>query len=457
MEAIENFKIKLLKLSFNISFDMHCIKTLKSLNDYLESKNKYHTYDYDIRKIIDLLIYDFSEYDIIKRLQEIKNLKKDSSTKKSFLIRYGEIEGEKRYLKRSEKQKITSTKEYLIDKFGEEQSTLILKSKCPNNLDTLINKCGEEEGRKKYDNYIKNYKFGNSLEGYIKKYGKETGKKLYDKRQETYAVVNTKEGYIQRHGEKEGLLKWENKNKKNSYKKSKQYYIDTYGEDGKIIFKDHTWYGNIRRKHGNKWFENFLKEKRNKSKIPHKEKYIQIYGEIEGNKKYNEYILKQKYAHTIEYYIEKYGEEQGKIEYIKAKKRLIDNLINKKNASDISKNLFEILKNKLNDEYCKFMGNNTEMFIYDEVTNKLFFYDFTYNNKIIEFNGDFWHMNPLKYNENDVNKMTHIYAKDIWENDKYKQELASKHEYKIKIIWESVYHKNKEEIINECLNFLKNE
>ena len=62
-------------------------------------------------------------------------------------------------------------------------------------------------------------------------------------------------------------------------------------------------------------------------------------------------------------------------------------------------------------------------------------------------------MNPLKYNENDVNKMTKFLAKDVWKYDNYKYELAVNNGYKVKIIWEYDYRNNKEEIIKECLNF----
>ena len=96
-------------------------------------------------------------------------------------------------------------------------------------------------------------------------------------------------------------------------------------------------------------------------------------------------------------------------------------------------------------------------FICDKITNKLYFYDFCYKNKIIEFHGDFWHMNPIRYSANDVNKKTKIKAIDIWEHDKFKNNLCKENGYKLKNIWESDYKKNKEHIILECIKYLNNE
>ena len=78
------------------------------------------------------------------------------------------------------------------------------------------------------------------------------------------------------------------------------------------------------------------------------------------------------------------------------------------------------------------------------------------SNKIIEFNGDFWHMNPSIYDENYFNKISKIYAKDKWEIDKIKIECARKNGYDVLIVWEHDYRKDKENTIQKCLNFLLN-
>lgn len=81
-------------------------------------------------------------------------------------------------------------------------------------------------------------------------------------------------------------------------------------------------------------------------------------------------------------------------------------------------------------------------------------YDFTYNHKIIEFNGDFWHMNPSKYNADYFNKRTKKLASEKWESDKQKIELAKSNDYDVLTIWERDYKQYKKQVIEKCIEFL---
>lgn len=63
-----------------------------------------------------------------------------------------------------------------------------------------------------------------------------------------------------------------------------------------------------------------------------------------------------------------------------------------------------------------FATKNTEFSLYNKEFNEKYFYDFCYNKKIIEYNGDFWHANPKIYNESDVVHKNKV-AKDIWNYD----------------------------------------
>jgi len=71
-------------------------------------------------------------------------------------------------------------------------------------------------------------------------------------------------------------------------------------------------------------------------------------------------------------------------------------------------------------------------------------------NLIIEYNGDYWHCNPIKYEPNYFNKKKRMYAKEIWEYDKYKLQLCEKYGYNLEVIWEKDFIENKN-IINEIL------
>ena len=46
-------------------------------------------------------------------------------------------------------------------------------------------------------------------------------------------------------------------------------------------------------------------------------------------------------------------------------------------------------------------------------------------------------------------------ASDIWEYDRKKKNALEKLGYKVKVVWESDYHKNPEKVIDECVEFLK--
>jgi len=68
-------------------------------------------------------------------------------------------------------------------------------------------------------------------------------------------------------------------------------------------------------------------------------------------------------------------------------------------------------------------------------------------NLIIEYNGDYWHCNPKKYNSNYFNKKKNKYAWEMWEYDKNKLELIKNNGYNLEVIWESDF-KNNNKIIN---------
>lgn len=80
---------------------------------------------------------------------------------------------------------------------------------------------------------------------------------------------------------------------------------------------------------------------------------------------------------------------------------------------------------------------------------------------LIEVHGDFWHANPKKYKSNDI--LNHpntngILAKDLWEKDFKKQNLAKANGYDIIYIWESDIKENKhiEILFNEIKKYQKN-
>lgn len=152
---------------------------------------------------------------------------------------------------------------------------------------------------------------------------------------------------------------------------------------------------------------------------------------------------------TLENMIRKYGEVDGTEKF--------QNWINSKHYfySPVSQILFNsILKYIKDEQNVKFATHNGEKLI--QTKNIIYSYDFFYENKIIEFNGDKFHANPKLYNENDTpnpfnKKLT---AKQIWELDGIKIKIA-KEKYQVLIIWENDYAKNSNKELKKCLKFLK--
>lgn len=68
-------------------------------------------------------------------------------------------------------------------------------------------------------------------------------------------------------------------------------------------------------------------------------------------------------------------------------------------------------------------------------------------NLIIEYFGDYWHCNPLKYDENYFNQKKNMTAKEIWNYDKLKIDLIKNNGYNLEVIWESELKHNNDKII----------
>lgn len=68
-------------------------------------------------------------------------------------------------------------------------------------------------------------------------------------------------------------------------------------------------------------------------------------------------------------------------------------------------------------------------------------------NLIIEYNGDYWHCNPNKYDGNYFNQKKSKYAKDIWEYDSNKLELIRNYGYNLEVVWETDLKTNNDIIL----------
>ena len=94
---------------------------------------------------------------------------------------------------------------------------------------------------------------------------------------------------------------------------------------------------------------------------------------------------------------------------------------------------------------------------------KCYMYDFTYKNKIIEFNGDMIHANPSIYAPDDLplTKFKKAFtnrsdwtSQMLWEYDTSKKILAESKGYEVFVVWESEWKKDKENTLRKCKEFL---
>lgn len=175
------------------------------------------------------------------------------------------------------------------------------------------------------------------------------------------------------------------------------------------------------------------------------EKCIDKYGEEIGRKIYNERQIKWSEKIEKKYRNGEFSKSPkscNSVIYSKFEKEIIQEILNLSNI-DLSETKSyqnrQLTLNNIFDNNC----NNIE-----------FMYDFTYRNKIIEYNGDYWHMNPNKYSEDFYNELSKTTAKDKWKMDEIKLKCAKAYGYDVLIIWESDYKKDKDGTIQKCLDFL---
>jgi hypothetical protein len=153
--------------------------------------------------------------------------------------------------------------------------------------------------------------------------------------------------------------------------------------------------------------------------------------------KTNNFNLKK--GRNLNQLIEKYGEEKAR-EIIKSR------IKNFHGSSNIEKIIFE--------RYFEPNGFKRSYYIFNPSNNRYFLYDYYHpkHNFLIEFNGDFWHCNPSKFSADYFHPTIRKTAKEIWEKDARKKNLAQEAGFELCVLWESG---NIEEQLNEICKHSK--
>ena len=254
-------------------------------------------------------------------------------------------------------------------------------------LEKCIAKYGKADGLRIWNEY-KASKASLSLDNLIRKYGKEKGQELYEKRCKQMRGKRTLEYFIARYGEEEG-------------KQRHKEFHDKY-----IGFETLEWFMNK-------------------------------YGEEKGREVY-ENACKGK-ALTLATFVRKYGEELGRQKY----EEYYNERYNQFGQSKVAMKLFnKLMENeKLNSHKVWYAGHPKEFgkFLHD--LDRYVFFDFfdETTGRIIEFNGDYWHANPLIYESDSIIHMpgrTRTLAKDVWQWDESRNKaIETEYGYKVFVVW----------------------
>ena len=153
--------------------------------------------------------------------------------------------------------------------------------------------------------------------------------------------------------------------------------------------------------------------------------------------------------------VQQYGETKG-LEIFNNRQKIWNKKLQKTfnsgkfTQSPIARELFNLIKENLN-----LINSVEEKYIFNDSLHKGYLFDFCYKNKLIEFNGDYWHANPLFYGPKSFIKAKNKRAESIWEYDNIKIKTAKDQGYDVLTIWESEYNDDKEATLQKCIDFIK--
>jgi hypothetical protein len=352
------------------------------------------------------VICNFIKYNPEVNWAESFKLKTHSISLNVCIQRYGKSVGSAIFEKHA-KECATTKEKYLSTGHDEKDWETCCKNKRSIGKNIMIERYGKEIGEQKWKEYLQKWKKSINRK-------KDSG---------TWKISRTLEWYIEKYGEDQGFKLWDLRNKRQSYRFSLKYYIDKFGEEK-----------------GDEEWKSYCKSMSKTSK----NSFIEKYGLEIGTKRYEELVARHRYCNSLPHYEEKYGKELGQIKY---EEHLYKVWFNSRIAfscgySKISQELFWQIYQNLSGEkkkICFFAELNEEVpFFVRKNEIKMFLVDFKCGNKIIEFDGDYWH------------SLERSQKRDSIEN-----KILQERGYKLLRIKEQDYKQNKNIIIENCIKFVE--
>lgn len=251
--------------------------------------------------------------------------------------------------------------------------------------------------------------------------------------------ARTLDTFIQKYGKHEGKIRWDSYRHKQAYTNSFEYKLEKHG----MTREEFDAY--------------------NKSRAVTKENMIARHGEVEGLKKWEDYIKRQAYTTSLEYFVNTYGEKEGTNIW----KNFHDAKdFSTKRYSNVSQELFNwVVEQKPFKGHTYYYETlNYEYEVFSNETGKLYCLDFLDADLgiCIEFNGNAFHPSPDEYDEDDMFYNPFACASgelvaDIWkrERDRYAA-LKKERDIDTIVVWERDYNNNKESVYNYILNETEN-
>lgn len=374
-------------------------------------KKEYPPIDIELNKIYDN-VYELYDFEYTKKIycygqnKECEGIKYNPNSSKFLSVVLNISESEAlAYIKENNKSPFYKENHKNISDYKKSQS----RSK-----EYFIDKHGED-GNKLYEEYINKISYSNSLQRYIDKYGKNDGEKIWSN--------------IQKCKDNSSFKYFLNKND-NNYEKA---YFDYRSKNEKTK----QTIDNFIKRYGKNGYEKYEEYLSNKSYANSLDYYIEKYGDEKGNMVWNNRIEKYRKTSSKEYYIEKYGEEYweeinqkmsttikslfekyGNLE--KARRKYIKWLKKITNNHKPSEKSIEFIKTlQLFYDYDFKYGFQNEFNLIqniDDFNIKIYYYDLFIKelNLIIEYNGTGVHPNK-NWSNKKLNEWLHPFNKDGYE------------------------------------------